>query len=1601
MDFSRIARQSVAPVAILVVAVAWRAIAHSAVVIVIAALFGALFAFFSTRKSDESSTVSTAATPEKRIAAEPSVATIKQEKPAAAAAAAVAAPPVVPSAPKTAAAGGVIPLAAGRRPPPKAEDKLGITQFIWPYGGSKVEVVGDFSAGVPVAMKPSSANPGQFYIDYTCPQGPIEYSFIVDGESRVDPESPTNEDGSKNVAMVRRDLFESLEAMMRQRILLLDGAMGTMIQRHKLREEDFRGDRWINHSNDLKGNNDILVITRPDVIEGIHTEYLDAGSDIIETNTFNGTCISQADYELQAEEEVVLINIEAVKVALRATAKSMQKDPTRPRFVAGAIGPTNKTLSVSPSVENPAFRACTFDEIVDAYKMQVHALLKGGADILLVETIFDTLNAKAALYAVDLVFEEVGYDVPVMISGTIVDNSGRTLSGQTGEAFLVSVSHARAMAIGLNCALGARDMRPYVDTINKLTDSFVICYPNAGLPNTFGGYDETPAQFAENVRDFATGGLVNVLGGCCGTTPDHINAVSKIVEGVRPRPRPSVRNLMRVSGLEPFNYTPETIPFINIGERCNVAGSSIFKKAVMAGNWDKALSIAIAQVEAGAQIIDINFDEGLLDSVAAMTRFVNLLVSEPDVAKVPFMIDSSKFHVVEAGLKCSQGKCIVNSISLKEGEQAFRAHAHTIKRHGAAVVVMAFDEEGQAATEEDKVRICKRAYDILVDEVGFNPEDIIFDPNILTIATGLEEHANYAVDFFRATTRIKELCPGAKISGGVSNISFSFRGNEPVRRAFHSVFLYHAIKAGMDMGIVNAGQIDIYDDIPKELLDHVEDCVLNRRPDATERMLELAARLDPKAGGGGDKAEKDAWRELSVEKRLAHSLVKGIDQYVVADVEEARTCGLYVRPLHIIEGPLMDGMNVVGDLFGAGKMFLPQVIKSASVMKRAVIKSARVMKHAVAHLIPFMEKEKEEGRLANRCDQECARDEAGRGASHPLHGKGGGGSPPSPTLIPTPSDSTPSPSLLPQVIKSARVMKHAVAHLIPFMEKEKEEGRLANRRRRRPTSPTLISTLSDSTPSPSLLPQVIKSARVMKRAVAHLIPFMEKEKEEARLANPEVEQAANAGTVVIATVKGDVHDIGKNIVAVVLGCNNYKVVDLGVMVPCAKILDACREHKADVVGLSGLITPSLDEMVTVAKELEREGFKIPLLIGGATTSRMHTAVKIEPVYSGPTVHVLDASRSVPVVSSLLDPTATADFVTDVRETYAELREEHYAGLQDRKYVPINKARDMKFQIDWKLPENLPVVPNLLGKKVYKDYPINEELLAAIDWNPFFQVWQLRGRYPNRGYPKIFNDETVGQEAKKLFDDAQAMLRDIVENKKLTVRGVVGIYPANSVGDDIVLYNDESRSTVVETMHTLRQQAEKEENDDPYLALSDFIAPATTGIKDYLGMFVVSSGFGLEEMVKKFKEDNDDFSYIMAEAIADRLAEAAAEVLHRDVRKEVWGYAKEENLSVDELLKVKYQGIRPAPGYPSQPDHTEKPVMWRLMDVEEETGIQLTESMAMLPAASVSGLIFAAPKSHYFAVGKILSDQVGDYAQRKGMPVAEAEKWLGPMLNYEP
>eukprot|EP00245_Coleochaete_scutata_P006803 TRINITY_DN21589_c0_g1_i1.p1 TRINITY_DN21589_c0_g1~~TRINITY_DN21589_c0_g1_i1.p1 ORF type:complete len:1401 (-),score=383.05 TRINITY_DN21589_c0_g1_i1:665-4759(-) len=1337
-----------------------------------------------------------------------------------------------------------------RRPAPPSK-KLGVTQFKWKHGGSEVSVTGDFCNGKPVPMKKSLSEDDVFYIDYATPQGKIEYSFIVDGVEKVDQDAPLAASG-KNEATVVRDMFKALDEIMSQRIMVIDGAMGTMIQRHKLEEEDFRGERYKNHSHDLKGDNDLLVITRPDVIELIHTQYFEAGADIVETNTFNATSISQADYELQAAEEVELINKEAVKVAQLAADKVTAADPTKPRFVAGAIGPTNRTLSVSPSVENPAFRATTFDEVVKAYREQTIALLDAGADILLVETIFDTLNAKACLYAIDELFDDLGYEVPVLISGTIVDMSGRTLSGQTGEAFWISVNHARPMAVGLNCALGARDMRPYVDTLNKLADTYILCYPNAGLPNAMGGYDETGPQFADNVRDFATGGIINIIGGCCGTTPDHIGAVAKIVAECKPRKIPKIQNLMKVSGLEPFIYTPDTIPFINIGERCNVAGSIVYKKAILAGDYDKALAIAIKQVEMGAQIIDINMDEGLLDSVAAMTRFVNLLVSEPDVAKVPFMIDSSKFHVVEAGLKCSQGKNIVNSISLKEGEAKFKEQAKIVRRHGAAVVVMAFDEEGQAATKYDKVRICSRAYKILVEDVGFNPQDIIFDPNILTIATGLEEHNNYAVDFIEALREIKAICPGCKISGGVSNISFSFRGNEPVRRAFHSAFLYYAIQAGMDMGIVNAGQIDIYDDIDKELLLRVEDCILNRREDATERMLEFAQQIDPKAVGSANVSEKNEWRNLPVEKRLSHSLVKGIDQWVTDDVEEARTCGKYPRPLHIIEGPLMDGMNVVGDLFGAGKMFLPQVIKSA---------------------------------------------------------------------------------------------------------------------------------------------------RVMKRAVAHLIPFMEEEKALAKLANPELEQQSHAGTIVLATVKGDVHDIGKNIVGVVLGCNNYKVVDLGVMCACAKILEACTEHKADILGLSGLITPSLDEMVTVAKEMERAGLNIPLLIGGATTSRMHTAVKITPQYAGAVVHVLDASRSVPVVSSLLDESARDDFISDVRETYGELREEHYAGLEDRKYITLTKAREKALKVDWKSPEYAPVKPKFLGTKVLEDYPL-DKLVDAIDWNPFFQVWQLRGRYPNRGYPKIFNDETVGPEAKKLFDEANVMLQDIITNKKLQVRAIVGMYAANAVGDDIELYEGEDRTTLKGKLHTIRQQAEKETNE-PYLALSDFIAPKASGVDDYIGMFVVSSGFGLEKITEEFKENNDDYSYIMAEALADRLAEAAAEVLHLEVRKEMWGYDKEEQLSVDDLLKVKYQGIRPAPGYPSQPDHTEKALMWELMDVEAKTGIKITETMAMLPAASVSGLYFASPASQYFAVGKITTDQVKDYAGRKGMPLEDCEKWLGPMLSYEP
>ncbi|KAH7621904.1 hypothetical protein Ndes2526B_g02717 [Nannochloris sp. 'desiccata'] len=1288
----------------------------------------------------------------------------------------------------------------------------------------------------------------------------------VDTLAPEDPAKPMPEYKPYNDTLRKTEAFEQLETLMKERIIFIDGAMGTQIQKYKLQEEDFRGERYANHKSELKGNNDVLVITRPDVIEAIHMAYLEGGADIIETNTFNGTTISQGDYDLDALEEVDLINISAAKIAKKCTAAYMAAHPGSRKFVAGAIGPTNKTLSVSPSVENPALRNVTFDEVEKAYYEQAAALYAGGVDMFLVETIFDTGNARGALHALERFFATEGVRIPVFVSGTIVDNSGRTLSGQTNEAFWNSVSHAKPMAVGLNCALGASDMKKYIANLSACADCFVFCYPNAGLPNAMGGYDQNGPEMAEEIRPFCEENLVNAIGGCCGSGPEHIAAIAKMAGEYKPRPVHDVPALLRLSGLEPLNYEPNLADhrstFLMLGERCNVAGSSIYKKAIVDGDYDKAASIALAQVNQGAHVLDINMDDGLIDGVAAMTRFVNLLVSDPEISKVPFMIDSSKFHIIEAGVKCCQGKCIVNSISLKEGEAKFKEQARAIKIHGAAVVVMAFDEQGQAAGYEDKVSMCQRAYRILVEEVGFNPQDIIFDPNILTVGTGLSEHNNYAVDFIRATREIKRTCPGCKISGGVSNIAFSFRGNEPVRRAFHSAFLHHACAAGMDMGIVNAAQVqaDVYEKIDKELLEMVEDVLLNRCENATERLLDFAGSLDPKSkptdvkrkgeapgAADGPKAQ-DAWRSLPVEKRIEHALIKGIDQYVVADTEEARAnFAKYPKPLNVIEGPLMDGMNVVGDLFGAGKMFLPQVIKSA------------------------------------------------------------------------------------------RVMKRAVGHLIPFIEEEKR--------------------LSGNTGSD------------------------------------------NAGVIVMATAKGDVHDIGKNIVGVVLGCNNFKVIDVGVMCPWEKILDAAEEHNADIIGLSGLITPSLDEMVTVGKRMEERGIRLPLLIGGATTSKMHTAVKISPQYSGPVVYVLDASRSVPVAQALLDPRQKDDFIADVREQYAEMRDEFYAGLADRKYVPIEVAQAKAPKIDWSLPEYAPVRPAELGIRSFVDFPL-EDVVNYIDWNPFFQVWQLRGRYPNRGYPKIFNDDTVGPEAKKLFDEAQAMLKEIIDSKALRLVGVVGLFPANTVGDDIEIYEDETRNVIKGKFHGLRQQAEVEDDSPEYYCLSDFIAPRDTGMVDYIGAFA-NSAMGVEKLTEEYKEAGDDYSYIMAEALADRLAEAFAEKLHEIVRRDVWGYSKDESMDIDDLLKVKYRGIRPAPGYPSQPDHTEKATMWDLLNVENEVGMKLTESMAMLPAASVSGLYFAGPHSQYFAVGKITQDQVEEYAARKKMPLEDAEKWLRPMLNYEP
>ncbi|XP_035001274.2 methionine synthase [Hippoglossus stenolepis] len=1247
-------------------------------------------------------------------------------------------------------------------------------------------------------------------------------------------------------------LESELRTVLQQRIMVLDGGMGTMVQQHKLEEEDFRGDELKDHPLPLKGNNDLLSITQPDIIYQIHKEYLNAGADIIETNTFSSTSIAQADYGL--EHMAYRLNRKSAELA-RMAVDDFTKQTGSKRYVAGAVGPTNKTLSVSPSVERPDFRNVTFDGLVEAYTEQVRGLLDGGADIILVETVFDTANAKAALFAIDLLFEKSYERKPIFISGTIVDRSGRTLSGQTGEAFVVSLSHAKPLCIGLNCALGATEMRPFIEAIGKSTTAFIICYPNAGLPNTFGGYDETPEVTASSLKDFAQDGLVNIVGGCCGTTPGHIRAISEAVRHCKPRtPAADIHqeNLL-LAGLEPFRIGPYT-NFVNIGERCNVAGSRKFAKLIMAGNYEEALSIAKTQVEMGAQVLDINMDEGMLEGPTAMARFCNYIASEPDIARVPLCIDSSNFAVIEAGLKCCQGKCIVNSISLKEGEEEFLLRAATVQRYGAAVVVMAFDEEGQATDSDRKVEICSRAYKLLVSKVGFDPNDIIFDPNILTIGTGMEEHNEYAVNFIKATKLIKETLPRARVSGGLSNLSFSFRGMEAIREAMHGAFLYHAIKDGMDMGIVNAGNLPVYDDIDKELLLLCENLIWNRDPEATEKLL---AYTQTYVKGGKKVVQTDEWRLTSVEERLEYALIKGIEKYVVEDVEECRSqVNRYTRPLHIIEGPLMNGMKVVGDLFGAGKMFLPQVIKSA------------------------------------------------------------------------------------------RVMKKAVGHLIPFMEKERQE----------------LMASSGST--------------------EEIDPYQ--------------------GTIVLATVKGDVHDIGKNIVGVVLGCNNFRVIDLGVMVPCDKILREAVTKKADIIGLSGLITPSLDEMIYVAKEMERLGMTTPLLIGGATTSKTHTAVKIAPRYSCPAIHVLDASRSVVVCSQLLDETMKEEYFDDLKEEYEDVRQDHYDSLKERRYLSLSQARDKALRIDWSsLPK--PVCPQFLGTRVFEWYDLNS-LVDFIDWKPFFDVWQLRGKYPNRGYPKIFNDKTVGSEARRVFDEAQQLLNQMIDRSSLKGRALVGFWRAQSDGDDINVYQDDvtvHRDTKpIAKFHGLRQQVEKDSSSsEPFLCVSDFVAPVDSGVADYIGVFAVSV-FGAEELSQQFQAQGDDYNSIMVKALADRLAEAFAEELHARVRKELWGYCADEALQATDLHRIRYQGIRPAAGYPSQPDHTEKTTMWSLADIQDKIGIGLTESLAMMPAASVSGLYFSNPQASYFAVGKITKEQVVDYATRKAMSVEEVERWLSPILGYD-
>jgi 5-methyltetrahydrofolate--homocysteine methyltransferase len=1220
--------------------------------------------------------------------------------------------------------------------------------------------------------------------------------------------------------------LEQLQAQLAQRILLIDGGMGTMIQSYRLDEADYRGARFSDWGCDVKGNNDLLVLTQPDIIADIHRQYLQAGADILETNTFNSTTIAMADYEMQSLSAE--INREAARLARQVADEQTLLTPDRPRFVAGVLGPTNRTASISPDVNDPAFRNVSFDELVEAYMESTLALIEGGADLILIETIFDTLNAKAAVFAVETVFDDLGYKLPVMISGTITDASGRTLSGQTTEAFYNALRHATPVSFGLNCALGPDELRTYVAEMSRICETYVSAHPNAGLPNAFGEYDLSPDDMAVHIKEWAEAGFLNMVGGCCGTTPEHILAMAQAVDGVAPRPLPELPVECRLSGLEPFNVGPDTL-FVNVGERNNVTGSAVFKRLIINEEYDKALEIAQLQVENGAQIIDINMDEGMLDSKTAMVRFLNLVASEPDIAKVPVMIDSSKWDILEAGLKCVQGKPVVNSISMKEGVDKFIEQAKLLRRYGAAVIVMAFDEVGQADTRARKLEICQRSYDILVNQVGFPPEDIIFDPNIFAVATGIDEHNNYAVDFIEAVKDIKQSLPHAMISGGVSNVSFSFRGNNPVREAIHAVFLYYAIKNGMDMGIVNAGQLAIYDDIPRELRDKVEAVVLNQSADATEALLDIAEKY--RGDGKVVQAVHDLeWRSWPVEKRLEHALVKGITEFIEEDTEAARLGS--ERPLHVIEGPLMNGMNVVGDLFGDGKMFLPQVVKSA---------------------------------------------------------------------------------------------------------------------------------------------------RVMKRAVAYLNPFIEAEKSG--------EQKPN-GKIVLATVKGDVHDIGKNIVGVVLQCNNYDIIDLGVMVPCDQILKVAKEVNADMIGLSGLITPSLDEMVHVAKEMERLGFDIPLLIGGATTSKAHTAVKIEQNYSQPVAYVSNASRAVGVCQSLLSDEHKAAFAEKLSKDYEIVREQHARKRPRNAPVTLDQARANKVAIDWS--SYVPPVPKTLGVQVFHDYPI-AELRPYIDWTPFFMTWSLGGKYP-----KIFDDKTVGEEARRVFDDANALLDQLELDKLITASGVFGLFPANSVGDDIEIYTDESRTQVLTVSRHLRQQTAKPKG--PNYCLADYIAPKSSGVADYFGAFAVTGGIGEHELAAKFKADGDDYNAILVQAVADRLAEAFAECLHTKVRREFWGYAADETLSHEELIRENYQGIRPAPGYPASPEHTEKSVIWTMLDVETRIGMKLTSSYAMWPGAAVSGWYFSHPEARYFAVAQIQTDQLQDYAARKGMTLDEAERWLAPNLG---